>query len=134
VAEAFALANGCDLMVVGIGTTQPDAVLPASGMIEPEAIGVIERLGGVGELLGHFFDADGRPVENELTQRILTLPLDRLRNRRMVAIAGGTMKIGAIMSVLKSGLLTGLIIDEHTARTIAETAARGGTHPVAGEA
>ena len=64
--EAFAAAKDCDLVVAGIGTAEPDASLVASGMIEPAEIDAIRRLGGVGELLGHFFDERGRPVETEL--------------------------------------------------------------------
>ena len=82
----------------------------------------IAHAGGVGEMLGHFFDIEGRPVETEVTRRILTLPLDRLKDRRIVAVAGGKMKVRAIKAVLESGLLSGLIIDEHTARAIVETA------------
>ena len=125
VAEAVAKAGETDLMLVGIGTTDRDAILVESGMIEPAEIDAIKALGGVGEVLGHYFDHRGRPVENTLTERIVTLPLERLKGRRMVAIAGGTMKVRAIMAVLESGLLTGLVIDERTARTIAETARSG---------
>ncbi len=120
IAEAFALASECDLMVVGIGNVGHDASLVATGMIEPEEIDTIMRLGGTGELLGHFFDDDGRPVETELSGRILNLPLQKLKNRRIVAVAGGAMKVRAIGAVLRSGLLAGLITDERTARAIVE--------------
>ena len=107
-------------MVVGIGITEHDASMVSTGIIEHAEIDAIRSLGGIGEVLGHFFDDDGRPIETEATQRILTLPLERLRNRRMVAIAGGTVKVRAINAVLESGLLAGLIIDERTARALAE--------------
>ena len=57
---------------------------------------------------------------SEITDRILTQPLDRLKGRRIVAVAGGEIKIHAIKAVLESGLLGGLIIDEHTARAIVD--------------
>jgi erythritol transport system ATP-binding protein len=119
-AEVYRLAAGCDLILVGIGTTVPEAELVTTGMVEAAEMAAIAGAGGVGEMLGHFFDLRGRPVETELTRRIVTQPLDSLRNRKIVAVAGGAVKIGAIRSVLASGLLSGLITDERTARAIVE--------------
>jgi erythritol transport system ATP-binding protein len=87
-------------------------------MMEPSDMEDVRRRGALGEVLGHFFDINGRPVETEVTQRIVTLPLDKLRNRRLVALAGGVSKVAAIRAALESGLLTGLITDERTARAI----------------
>ena len=119
-AQAHALAGQADLMLVGIGTTSAQAELVTTGMMEPEEMAAIAAAGGAGELLGHFFDAEGRPVVTHATQRILTLPLQTLEGRRILAIAGGRSKVGAIGAILKSGLLSGLIIDEHTARAIVD--------------
>jgi erythritol transport system ATP-binding protein len=119
-AEAYDLAAGCDLVLVGIGTTIPDAELVTTGMVDAGEMAAIARAGGVGEMLGHFFDHEGRAVENEMTRRIVTQPLHSLRDRRVVAVAGGAVKIPAIRSVLASGLLNGLITDERTARAILE--------------
>ena len=84
--------RGCDLMLVGIGTAVREAELVASGMIDAaEVDGRIRRAGGVGEMLGHFFDAAGRPVETELdpphrhpcrSRRLRGPPDRRLRRRR----------------------------------------------------
>ena len=79
-----------------------------------------KRGGGVGELLGHFFDAEGRPFETALANRVLALGREDLKNRRIVAVAGGKIKISAIRSVLKSGYLSGLITDERSARSLME--------------
>jgi erythritol transport system ATP-binding protein len=122
VAEAFARAAESDLMLVGIGIAEQAASLVTTDMIQPAEMEAIRQNGGVGELLGHFFDARGRPVEADLTRRIVTLPLDRLKGRRIVAVAGGKVKVAAIRAVLASGLLTGLIIDERSARAIVELA------------
>ena len=120
VVEAFDLAGTGDLVFVGIGTVGPQAELVTTGMIERADMEAIARAGGVGEMLGHFFNADGRPVETELTRRILTAPLDTLKGRRIVAVAGGAIKVDAVKALLESGLLTGLVTDEHTARAINE--------------
>lgn len=115
VREVFDLAANSDLMVVGIGTVDADAQLVASQMIEPAEIQEVRDLGGQGELLGHFFDGAGKPVETSLAERTVAPALAALSKRRIVAIAGGAGKIDAIRAVLNSGLLSGLITDEASA-------------------
>lgn len=118
VSEVFALAAQSDLMLVGIGTTEPDAQLVGSRMVEMAEITEVKARGGMGEILGHFFDPEGKAIETSLTQRTLSLGLDALRGRKIVAIAGGAEKTRAIRSVLMSGHLGGLITDERTAHAL----------------
>ena len=115
VAEIFDLANGAGLKFVGMGTVDPGAQLVASGMIEPREIDEIRAAGGVGEMMGHFFDADGRVLDTTLTARTLSASLDEPGDSRMVVIAGGADKVEAIRAALRSGRLQGLITDEVTA-------------------
>ena len=118
VQEIFDMSRGAALKVVGIGTADESAQLVASGMIEPDEIAEITRIGGVGEMLGHFFDARGRVVTTTLGSRLLAVTLDGPGKGRIVAIAGGSAKVAAIRAVLESGRLTGLITDEPTARAL----------------
>ena len=131
IAETLRLAAGSDLMLVGIGTAVGEASLVSSGMIDAADVEAVRRAGGAGEMLGHFFDAQGRPVVTDLARRTVTVPLESLRGRRIVALAGGTVKVEAIRAVLASGLLSGLITDERTARALAEPhrASRDVTEP-----
>ena len=118
VAEVFELAETAPLKIVGIGTVEAETQLVTSGMIEPSEIDAISRAGGVGELLGHFFDRDGHALETPLPSRTLAVSLDETRNDRIIALAGGPDKVQAIGAVLKSGRLQGLITDERTARAL----------------
>lgn len=118
VREVFNLAGRADLLVVGIGTAEPEAQLVASQMIEVSEIREVRQLGGVGEMLGHFFDKNGKPLESSLGSRTLSPDIGDLQGRRIVAIAGGAEKVGAISAVLKSGCLKGLITDERTAAAL----------------
>jgi DNA-binding transcriptional regulator LsrR (DeoR family) len=118
VREVFDLAARADLLVVGIGTAEPEAQLVASQMIEISEIREVRELGGVGEMLGHFFDRSGTPIETSLAARTLSPDLESLKGRRIVAVAGGREKVAAIGAVLKSGCLKGLITDERTAQAL----------------
>lgn len=118
VRDVFALAGRSGLKVVGIGTARADASLVGAGMIGRREIADVEAAGGVGEMLGHFFDADGHPVETGLTGRTISVGLDALEGTRVVALAGGPGKAEAIRSVLAGGRLDGLITDERTATAL----------------
>lgn len=123
VADVARLAAGADLMIVGIGTSDPGAQLVASRMIDLDEIREVEASGGVGEMLGHFFDAAGGAVRTSLSARTLSPDLATLAGRRIVAVAGGAEKVSAIRSVLASGFLKGLITDEPTALALARDTA-----------
>ncbi len=118
VSEIFDLAESADLKLVGIGTVDSQAHLVQSGMLEPGELEEIAALGGVGELLGHFFDRKGRILQTSVTARTLAASFSDKGPDRIVAIAGGPMKTEAIRAVLYSNKLHGLITDERTAREL----------------
>lgn len=131
--SVFALARAAELVIVGIGDVGPGAHLRTIGMITPEEHEAVLRAGAVGEVLGRFLDARGRPVAAEVNERAIAVRLEDLAGRRIVAIAGGRGKAPAIAAVLESGLLAGLITDEATAREVLaigrETAETKGAAP-----
>ncbi|MFK8034294.1 MAG: sugar-binding transcriptional regulator [Hyphomicrobiales bacterium] len=115
VPEVMSMAASSELKFVGIGTSEPSAQLVSSGMIEQEEIRDVKAQGGVGELLGHFFNKDGKNVETAMTARTISVGLPEIKQTRIVAVAGGNEKAPAIGSILMSGFLSGLITDERTA-------------------
>lgn len=115
----FALGRTAELVVVGIGEVGAHAHLLTSGMITEAEFAEAAAAGAVGEMLGRFVDAQGRPVAAAINDRALAVRLEDLPGRQVVAIAGGSRKARAIAAVLESGLLTGLITDEATAREVA---------------
>jgi len=118
VRDIFDMARDAPLKVVGIGTADAGAQSVSSGMIEPREIAEITQVGGLGEMLGHFFDAKGRVLETALTARLLAVDLEGPKGARIVAMAGGPGKVAAVAAVLASGHLHGLITDEATARAL----------------
>lgn len=118
VREVFEMSNSAALKVVGIGTLETDAQLVTSGMMEPREIRDIKAEGGVGEMLGHFFDERGRVLQTTLTARALGVTLDGPPEGRIVGMAGGPGKVDAIHAVLSSARLKGLITDEVTASAL----------------
>jgi DNA-binding transcriptional regulator LsrR (DeoR family) len=129
VREVFDMAEKASLKFVGIGTVDPQAQLVSSGMIELGEIADIAAAGGRGELLGHFFDAEGRIMDTALTARTLAAGLDEPRTGSIVAVAGGLEKVAAISAVLSSRRLSGLITDELTAAALLGEASGSASPP-----
>jgi DNA-binding transcriptional regulator LsrR (DeoR family) len=124
VRDVFALALEAQLHVVGIGQIGAQAHMYQTGMVTPAEFAEVERAGAVGEVLGQFVDADGRPVDAPLNQRSIALRIDDLRGKEVVVIAGGQGKARAIDAVLATGVVTGLITDEATAQRLIPLGAR----------
>ncbi len=114
-------AHNADLIVAEIGAVGATAELVAVGLMTQGEMDEVRQAGAKGEILGHFFDAEGFPIETDATRRIAKPPLDDLRSRRIVAVAGAAAGAIAVGAVLESRLLNGLIIDEATALEIVET-------------
>jgi DNA-binding transcriptional regulator LsrR (DeoR family) len=123
--DVMDMARNTDLNLAGIGSVEVDASLVVSGMIEPAEMTAVQKAGAVGELLGHFFDEAGQAVKSNLSDRTMGLTRAELKKSRIVAIAGGRQKVRAISSVLHSRLLSGLIIDECTARALIDSTGSG---------
>jgi DNA-binding transcriptional regulator LsrR (DeoR family) len=119
IADVFALARKASLLFVGIGQVSRDGFLVSSGMIRPDEVVELKRVGACADLLGHFFSADGTVLDTDLSARATSMSMPDLRKHRIVAIAGGPAKVTALRGVLRSGVLHGLIIDEATAKALA---------------
>ncbi|MGF1553343.1 MAG: sugar-binding transcriptional regulator [Paracoccaceae bacterium] len=123
------LVAEASLIVVGIGDVGVSSgVAPAAttALADREAIGAIRARGARAEILGQFLDAAGAPVPTPHDARVMAPALDALKGREVVAVAGGASKVEAIRASLGSGLLSGLITDEATARALVGDADRDG--------
>ena len=119
-ATTMELIEQASLIVVGVGSMEQDGGATTSALDGPEATGALLSLGARAEILGQFLDADGQILKTPYDDRVMAAPLETLRGREVVAIAGGDTKTQAIRAALRSGLIAGLIIDEATARRLVE--------------
>lgn len=116
IADVAALARKASLLIVGIGQVSGEGFLVSSGMIRPDEVVELKRVGACADLLGHFFSADGRMLDTDLSARATSMSAADLKKHRIVAIAGGKAKVTALRAVLRSRVLHALITDEATAQ------------------
>lgn len=112
------LAREAEMFMVGIGELGAEAHMKQVGQLTAAEYSALREAGAVGDLIGHFLDAEGRPVDCEVNDRTLGLRIEDLRDREVIAVAGGAGKRDAILAALRSGVITGLITDEVAAQQI----------------
>ncbi|MFI5689337.1 sugar-binding transcriptional regulator [Streptomyces sp. NPDC051636] len=76
-------------------------------------------LGVCAEMCGHLFDTHGNVLPTELNDRVISIGVEDLRRvPDVIGVAGDVGKTEAICTILRSGLLTGLVTDGSVARRI----------------
>jgi DNA-binding transcriptional regulator LsrR (DeoR family) len=78
--------------------------------------------GAVGDICGHYLDAEGRLIGHDLAARVVNPPLkDLLKVPQIVLAAGGLQKLAIIRAGIRAKLCHVLITDEQVARALLET-------------
>lgn len=115
--ETLALAARADVALVGLGALTSDSVvLQGSALLTNDQIAELKRRGMVGNIALRFYDADGRPVEHEVNDRIIALDLEQItRIPRVIGVAGGPDKLESIRAALCGSLINVLVTDDRTA-------------------
>ncbi|MEM0908904.1 MAG: sugar-binding domain-containing protein [Pseudomonadota bacterium] len=118
-AVTMGLIDDASLVVVGIGDLDPaGGAAPATALRSEEELAALRGAGARAEILGQFLDGEGRILKTPTDPRVMAPPLEALRGRDVLAIAGGLRKKAAIRAALESGLINAIIIDEATARSL----------------
>jgi DNA-binding transcriptional regulator LsrR (DeoR family) len=120
VASVLAVYRTLTVLLVGIGSLEPSVLLRQSGnAIAQQDQDELRRAGAVGDICLRFFDAAGQPVMSGLEGRVIGITADELRAvPRVIAVAGGTSKVGAIRAALLGKWINVLITDVQTARAL----------------
>jgi deoxyribonucleoside regulator len=108
----------CKEAVFGIGVIEKGTLLSPE-LVTQEEIYKLKKLGIIGDVLGHCFNQDGEFIHSYLEDRLISIPVDLLKNiRNRVVVAGGEEKVPAIRGALISKIVTILITDEKTAERL----------------
>lgn len=123
ISEAIELACKCEIALLSVGQVKENATLIRNGIIDQEDFNEVIRLGGVGDALGRFYDEDGKELDTNFNKRLIGLSIDELRKiPTRIIIAGGLIKIKAILGALRGGIANILITDAGTGRILIDEA------------
>lgn len=117
--EISRMVDLATMTVISIGGINEDATIIKNGIFTKNDFLYLSMQGAVGDLLSHFIDKDGNPVETDIEERLLSTPLSTLRALpNVIGVAAGSSKVKAIRASLKGGYLNTLITDEETALSL----------------
>ncbi|WP_375385134.1 sugar-binding transcriptional regulator [uncultured Microbacterium sp.] len=112
-------ARAVDVAVVGIGTPTSSAVIVEMGLLDSDGVDILLRNHVVGDILGQFFDSEGRLVDLHINRMRIGIELDELKRiPRVIGVAGGIHKVDAILAAVKGSHLDVLVTDEAVAREL----------------
>lgn len=104
--------------LTSLGECDGNAFLFENRYLSADELAELRDAGAVGDMLGEFFDQNGRLVDTNLNHRTLAIDLSHLRNREVVLLCAGRTEARAARSILRTGVVNGLIIDGDTALQI----------------
>ena len=106
-----------DVMVFGVGAVSTATTLFEGSFLDTRMLDELVSLGAVGEIGGRFFDAEGAPVDTELQQRAVSVPLEDIRAcEKSLLISSGAAKHHATLAALRGQLARLLVCDIDCAR------------------
>ena len=116
--DVLARTEIADICLVSCGPLTEDTSLTHIRVVKDHMDAVI-KLGAVGEFLGCFLDAQGRPVDHFLNDSIIALPPDKLKLKpASILVSGGRDKIPIIRAILRAGYVNRLVTNEGVARAL----------------
>lgn len=124
-AEIMRLYAEVEVCLLGVGAVDSAGSIARANVFDPDAAPEMLRTRGArAEVLGQFLDAEGNVVSTPYDGRVIAADIALLKGREVHALAGGTAKTAALSAALRSGVFTGLVTDEATARRLVALAER----------
>lgn len=114
-------AAACDVAVAGIGAVTNTSTMVQAGYFSLEEFLGFKKRGAAGDICCHFLDAAGRPRLPDLSERIVGLTLDQLREiPKVIGVATGAEKAPGVAAVLEGGYVDVLVCDQRLAEALLE--------------
>lgn len=114
-------ARGAEHAIVGVGTPTTDATIVQLGYLSAVHVRTLHERGIVGDILGQFFDADGKVADLPIHDRRIGIELSDLKYiPKVIGVAGGVHKVHAILGALHGGFLDVLVTNELAAIRLLE--------------
>ena len=108
------------MALLGIGSTEPEQCsLFQGGHITRQALEELRQADAVGDVSGHHFNIEGKPLNLEFHDRLVGIALDDLLAIPLrLGVAGGEVKAPAILGALRGSYVNLLVTDSPTAARV----------------
>lgn len=115
IAEAIGQFSRITKAVITAGAWGPGLSTVYDALSERERQGY-RRQGGCAEIAGHLLDPEGRIVAPQLSERLIAIGLEELRQvPDVILLADGARRAAATSAALKTGLFNGIVTDASVA-------------------
>ena len=117
--DIFRRAERLDMAVLSVGTMAPSSTAFRFNLISDEERAALMRMGAVGDMLFNFYDRHGELVDHPVNRRVMSLPIEQLRDvpTRVIA-SGGNDKVDCLLGSIRLIGCNVLITNEATAREL----------------
>jgi deoxyribonucleoside regulator len=117
--EVKSLWNQIDVALLSVSGLDTDASIARFGIFSKDELEYLRSLGIVCTTNFNMIDADGRPVANKLSERIINMDLQQLKKAKNVVLAvTGVAKVEATLAALRGRIADVLIVDDRTAALV----------------
>lgn len=100
------LAAEAQIAIVGIGDARPESAVVQLGWFAPDDMREMTAAGAVGDILGHFFDREGKAIVPGMSERVVGVSADELRRIPcVIGVAAEDGKAESLLGALRSGIL-----------------------------
>ncbi|MCL4560333.1 MAG: sugar-binding transcriptional regulator [Chloroflexi bacterium] len=121
--SAIHLARSSTLAMVSVGVADKTGLIYQFSQMSPADLEEIRKLGGVGDILGRFYNQAGQELPIALRDRTIGVDIKELKAiPTVVMVAGGPTKRAAILAALHGKIPHILITDTQTAQWLVEQA------------
>ena len=115
------LWNSIDTIVVGTSDIQDDCSLVTDGPLSVDDVAYLRRQGATLTCNGCFLGPEGQSIPNSVSDRAMTMSAEEMwAKQNTVLVAGGRRKVTPVRSILATGGVNYLVIDEALATSLVE--------------
>lgn len=108
-----------DALAMAAGDLSKRSLLMRDALPNGTTIEELQRAGGVGDILGTVIDAQGRPIDHPINEKVIGIGIpDLARIPNVILAAGGAHKVIVCRAILGLGLINTFVTDEATARAL----------------
>jgi len=119
VKEIMDMSGKINTALIGLSDLSDESTLIRTGSFTREDFQYLKSLGVIGDVNLIFIDRDGRHVPNRLDERLVRVPLERLKGiKNVIGVAFGRRKLEVIQAALRGQIINILFTDRDTAEGI----------------